>query len=190
MPVPPVKPKPALPDRIGRDCRVLFVGINPGLRSAALGHHFAGHGNRFWKLLNASGLVDTPLGPDDDVRLPELGLGLTNVAARPTRGSGDLGSSDFAAGRAVLLRKVRRFGPQVVVFVGITAFRAYFEERGAVVCGARPERIGRARVFVLPNPSGRNAHYDFDRMLEAWRALADSLRSAEDSARRAAGPSD
>src|SRR5687767_1551401 len=151
---------PPLRDRIGPDVRVLFVGINPGIRSSLTGHHFAGFSNRFWKLLHESRLVPEPIGYWDDDRLPEWGYGVTNIVARPTPGIDTLRPEEYVAGRARLRRKVLRHRPRVVALVGVTVFRALFPERkGAVKLGLQPETIGDSAVFVLPNPSGRNANF-------------------------------
>jgi TDG/mug DNA glycosylase family protein len=153
--------------------RVLFVGINPGIRSAQIGHHFAGYSNRFWKLLYDSGLVPEPLRPEDDDRLLEWGLGITNIVARPTPGMDTLKPAEFVTGLAILRRKVRRFEPHVVAFVGVTIYRTVIGRRSApVTCGPQPERFEGAEAFVLPNPSGRNANFSYAEMLTAYRALA------------------
>ena len=152
--------------------QVLFVGINPGIRSSLTGHHFAGYSNRFWTLLFDAGLVDERLTCADDGRLPEWGYGITNIVARPTRGVAELRPDEYVEGRVRLRRKVLRHRPAVVAAVGLTVFRALFpERRGAIRLGLQPERIGASRVFVLPNPSGRNAHYSYAEMLEAFKAL-------------------
>jgi double-stranded uracil-DNA glycosylase len=156
---------------------VLFVGINPGVRSALTGHHFAGFSNRFWKLLFQSRLVPDPVTYLDDDRLPEWGYGITNIVARATPGIDELRPEEYAAGRSRLRAKVRRHQPEIVAFVGITVYRAMFpEHRGPVTIGLQKEQLGDAVVFVLPNPSGRNANYSFDEMLRAYRALARHLK--------------
>jgi TDG/mug DNA glycosylase family protein len=168
---------PTLRDRIRPGVRVLFVGINPGVRSALTGHHFAGFSNRFWKLLHESGLVPEPIGFEDDGRLPEWGYGITNIVPRATPGIDTLEKSEFVHGRVRLRRKILRHRPRVVAAVGVTVFRAMFpERRGAILLGLQAERIGDAAVFVLPNPSGRNANYSYQEMLEAFRSLAGYLR--------------
>lgn len=160
-----------------RDCikpgvQVLFVGINPGIRSAATGHHFAGFSNRFWKLLFESGLVPERIGYEDDRRLPQWGFGITNIVARPTPGIDTLQRQEFVAGRATLIRKIRRYRPRIVALVGVTVFRAMFpDHRGLVTPGPQTQTLAGARVFVLPNPSGRNANFSFAEMLEAYRQL-------------------
>lgn len=151
---------------------VLFVGINPGLRSAALGHHFAGYSNRFWKLLFESKLVPEPVGFLDDGRLPEWGFGITNLIARPTAGVHVLAPAEYAAGVRVLRRKVRRWRPRVLASVGVMVFRALSGDRsGKVRLGPKPGAFEGARLFVLPNPSGRNANYSYGDMLAAFVAL-------------------
>jgi len=170
---------PPLRDRIGRDLQVLFVGINPGLRSAITGHHFAGPSNRFWKLLYEARLVPEPIGFADDVRLPEWGYGMTNIVARPTAGVDGLRPDEFIEGRARLLRKIRRHRPAVVALVGVTVLRACFPAHaGPVALGPWPAPLAGSRVFVLPNPSGRNANVTYDGMLVAFRSLRRASRRA------------
>ena len=166
---------PPLRDRVRPPVRVLFVGINPGLRSATIGHHFAGYSNRVWKLLYDARLVDEPIRTEDDRRLPEWGFGITNLIPRATPGIDALKPAEYEAGERVLRRKVRRWRPKVVAFVGVTLFRAVFRRRSGepIALGAQRERFEGARVFVLPNPSGRNANYSYGEMLEAFKALGD-----------------
>ena len=168
----PDTPLPPLRDRIGPGVRVLFVGINPGVRSALTGHHFAGYSNRFWKLLHDAKLVPEPITFRDDDRLPEWGYGVTNLIARPTPGIDTLRREEFTAGKARLRAKIRRYRPPVVALVGVTVFRAMFpEHKGPAALGRQRERIGGAVVFVLPNPSGRNANFTYAEMLTAFRTL-------------------
>jgi len=148
--------------------RILFVGINPSLRSAEVGHHFAGPGNPFWRLLHASGLVPGPLTYEDDVRLPGWGLALTNIVPRATREASELRREEFVEGQRTLARLIARLRPKVVAFVGTTVYRAFFGPRVSGGAGPKPERIGEARVFVLPNPSGRNAVYPGFRDKLVW----------------------
>ena len=154
--------------------RVLFVGINPGLRSAALGHHFAGYSTRFWKLLFDAGLVPERIGFEDDVRLPEWGYGLTNLVPRPTRGIEELAPAEYAAGLKTLRRKVRRWQPGVVALLGVTLYRVMLSVKAPAPfpIGWQPDVFEGARVAVLPNPSGRNAHYSYAEMLACYRSLA------------------
>lgn len=160
-----------LKDRIAPGARVLFVGINPGVRSAVTGHHFAGPSNNFWKLLYDSGFVPERVTHVDDDRLPEWGLGITNLVARPTPGVMDLSLSELRAGRAALERKVKRYQPRMVALVGITVYRALFPGPRPIKPGRAREVLGGAPVWVLPNPSGRNAHYSYQAMQQAFRRL-------------------
>ena len=163
---------PPLRDRIKPGVRVLFVGINPGVRSALTGHHFAGFSNRFWKLLFEAKLVPEPITFTDDDRLPEWGYGITNIVPRPTPGIDTLEPAEYVAGRLKLRAKIRRYEPAVVALVGVTVYRAMFPERkGAVSLGLQEERIGESAMFVLPNPSGRNANFTYAEMRAAFRAL-------------------
>jgi TDG/mug DNA glycosylase family protein len=159
-----------------RDCckpgvRVLFVGINPGIRSAAIGHHFAGYSNRFWTLLDDSGLIPEPLRPEDDARLSEWGFGITNLIARMTPGIDTLKPQEYDQGLRILKRKVRRWKPTIVALVGVSLYRAIYKVKGPVTLGLQKERFESARVFVLPNPSGRNANFSYAEMLAAFRKL-------------------
>jgi len=165
-------PLPPLRDRIQPGVRVLFVGINPGVRSSLTGHHFAGFSNRFWKLLVDARLVPEPITFTDDDRLPEWGYGITNLIRRPTPGIDTLRPEEYVAGRARLRAKILRYRPSVVALVGVTVFRAMFPaRRGSVTLGLQEERIGDSAVFVLPNPSGRNANFTYAEMLAAFRKL-------------------
>ena len=167
-----------LTDRIEPGVRVLFVGINPGVRSAETGHHFAGFSNRFWKLLFEARLVPERLSWEDDVRLPEFGFGITNLIARPSPGIDDLSPHEYVGGWGVLEKKIRRYRPAVVALVGVTLYRAILPlaspgERAParIPLGPQPLVIHGARVWVLPNPSGRNANYSYAEMLAAFRQL-------------------
>ena len=161
-----------LRDRIKPGVRVLFVGINPGIRSAETGHHFAGYSNRFWKLLFESGLVPERVTYEDDDRLPSFGFGITNICARATPGIDTLLPAEYLVGRAKLRRKILRYKPEVVAMVGVTVFRAMFpQHKGPVTLGRQQEKIGDSAVFVLPNPSGRNANFSYAEMLAAFIRL-------------------
>ena len=166
-----------LKDRVRRPVRVLLVGINPGIRSSQVGHHFAGPSNRFWKLLYESGLVPEPIGFADDVRLHEWGFGITNLIPRPTPGIDTLRPGEYIAGAKMLRRKIRRLKPEVVAFIGVTLFRSVFGRRPGqpVALGVQEERFEGARVFVLPNPSGRNANFSYAEMLDAFARLRRAL---------------
>src|SRR6266850_73430 len=169
---------PPLDDRVRPPVRVLFVGINPGIRSAETGHHFAGYSNRFWKLLYESRLVPEPISTTDDGRLPEWGFGITNLIPRATPGIDTLRPDEYVAGTRALRRKIRRWRPEVVAFVGVTLYRVVFARRSAepIGLGLQIEEFEGARVFVLPNPSGRNANYSYQEMLAAFRGLRTWLR--------------
>ena len=166
-----------LRDRIEPGVRALFVGINPGMRSDAISHHFAGFSNRFWKLLYESRLVPEAIRAEDDDRLAEWGFGITNLIARATPGIDTLKPEEYAAGASVLRRKIRRFKPRVVVLIGVTVFRSLFgrASRFPVRLGLQRERLEGARVFVLPNPSGRNANFSYVEMLTSFRELRRTL---------------
>jgi double-stranded uracil-DNA glycosylase len=139
--------------------RILFVGINPSLRSEAVGHHFASPGNPFWRLLYASRLVPEPLTWSEDQRLAEFGFALTNVCPRATRSASELHPDEIARGLRTLRRKIRRLRPTIVAFVGITLYRNFFGHATSGGAGAKPETIDGTHVFVLPNPSGLNASF-------------------------------
>jgi len=161
-----------LPARLCARPRILFVGINPSLRSAEVGHHFAGPGNPFWRLLHAAKLIDEPFTHVDEVKLPGLGLALTNICARATRAASELSPEEFKAGRAALAKLIAKTKPEVVAFVGVTVYREFFGPKAPGGAGPKPERIGDARVFVVPNPSGLNASYPgFDDKLVWFRRL-------------------
>lgn len=162
-----------LPDRLRPGIVILFVGINPGLTSAAVGHHFAGPSNRFWKLLRDSGLVSAPLTHQDDARLPDWGLGLTNIIHRPTRGIDRLAAREYAQGKRRLLATIRRIRPSLVALLGVTIYRTLFpaSSKRPLALGLQPDRLAEIPLYLLPNPSGRNAHYSYREMLQAFRRL-------------------
>lgn len=149
-----------LDDVVRPNARLLLVGINPGLRSGAVGHHFAGNGNPFWRLLHAAKLTPVLLDYGEDQQLATFGIGLTNLCPRTTRTAAELTRAEIARGRVALARKIALWRPRVVAFVGVSLYSMYFG-RGASAGGpgAKPERISSARVFVVPNPSGLNASY-------------------------------
>lgn len=162
-----------LPDHIQPGLRVLFVGINPGLRSAQTGHHFAGYGNRFWKLLYDSKLVSERLTYVDDARLLEWDLGLTNIIRRPSAGIDSLKPREYTAGKRNLVETVKRYRPRVVALLGVTMYRRLFP--GGLILplrlGWQRERLAGARLYLLPNPSGRNAHFSYEQMCRAYAKL-------------------
>jgi double-stranded uracil-DNA glycosylase len=172
-----------LRDRIKPGVRVLFVGINPGVRSAQTGHHFAGYSNRFWKLLYESGLVPERVTFEDDDRLPDFGYGITNIVARATPGMNDLRAEEYQQGARLLLKKIEKLQPEIVALVGITVYRALLLSLGDASAMKREIRLGPqqppvpfpSQVFVLPNPSGRNANFTYTEMLAAFRSLRRAL---------------
>jgi TDG/mug DNA glycosylase family protein len=147
-----------VPDLIRSGLSILFVGVNPGLYSAAVGHHFARPGNRFWPTLALAGLTPERLSPDDERKLLDLGIGITNVVSRATATADELSSDELASGARRLAAKVRRFEPKIVAILGITAYRTAFQRPDATL-GKQLEMLGRSTIWVLPNPSGLNAHY-------------------------------
>lgn len=153
--------------------RLLLVGINPGRNSGAVGHHFAGNGNPFWRLLHASGLTPRLLPYAEDQRLAEFGIGLTNLCPRTTRTAAELTRAELARGRVALARKIARWRPAVVAFVGVSLYRYYFGVTDGPGPGPKTETVAGARVFVVPNPSGLNASFPgFAHKLPWFEALA------------------
>jgi len=150
--------------------RVLFVGINPGLYTAATGHHFARPGNRFWPTLHAAGFSERLLHPSEQRELLKDGYGITNLVNRATATADELEPAEFLAARARLAAKVRRLRPRIVAFLGMGAYCHAFGLARASV-GEQPERFEGARVWVLPNPSGLNAHYTLDRLASEFARL-------------------
>jgi TDG/mug DNA glycosylase family protein len=154
--------------------RILLVGINPSTRSGAVGHHFAGNGNPFWRLLFESKLIPAPLTYAEDRRLADFGIALTNLCPRPTRAASDLMPPEIAAGRRALARKCARWRPRLVVFVGISLYATYFGLKQSGGPGPKPETVAGAPVFVVPNPSGLNASFPgFQNKLVWFVALRD-----------------
>jgi TDG/mug DNA glycosylase family protein len=168
--------KPGLPDYIPDNCRILFVGLNPGMRSAEVGHHFAGYTNKFWRLMADAGFLPPGTGFANDRNLPEYALGITNLVGRPTRGVSDLQPQDFADGRRTFLRKIRKHRPQTIAAVGLMVFREMVQTRRAVQCGLQAEKIEGIPIFVVPNPSGRNAHFTYQEMLRHFVSLREWTR--------------
>jgi TDG/mug DNA glycosylase family protein len=167
-----------VPDIIAPDLHVLFVGINPGLYSGAVGHHFARPGNRFWPALFAGGFTDRLLSPFEETRLLEVGCGITNLVDRATATADQLGDDELIAGARHLTRKIRRYQPRIAAIVGVTAYRVAFE-RPKAVFGQQEESIGETNLWVLPNPSGLNAHFqakELGRLFGALRAGANGER--------------
>jgi len=147
-----------VPDVIAHQLQVLFSGINPGLYSAAVGHHFARPGNRFWPALFSSGFTDRLFSPFEEQDLLALRYGITNIVGRATASAAELSAEELAKESKKLMAKVRRYRPRYLAVLGISAYRTAFGHR-TVELGLQEERIGDSRVWVLPNPSGLNAHY-------------------------------
>jgi TDG/mug DNA glycosylase family protein len=159
-----------VPDVIAPGLAVLFCGINPGLYSGAVGHHFARPGNRFWKGLHAAGFTSRVLAPWEERELLTLGLGITNLVNRATATAAGVGDEELRLGGARLRRKARRHAPRFVAFLGVGAYRTAFRAPSAAP-GPRPERFGTTRVWLLPNPSGLNAHYQLPDLARAFGDL-------------------
>ncbi|MFG2362077.1 G/U mismatch-specific DNA glycosylase [Streptomyces mirabilis] len=159
-----------VPDVVGDSLKVLFCGINPGLTTAATGHHFARPGNRFWPVLHLSGFTPRLMKPSEQGELPSYGLGITNVVARATARADELSAQEYREGGRLLSAKVERLRPGWLAVVGVTAYRAAFEDRKAVI-GPQERTIGDTRVWVLPNPSGLNAHWTAATMAEEFGRL-------------------
>lgn len=167
---------------VGPGLHVLFVGINPSLRSAEVGHHFARPGNRFWPTLHAAGFTPRRLRPDEDAELPAHGVGVTNLVFRPTREAAQITCEELREGALALERTVALHRPRLVAVVGITAYRTAFGRPKAAI-GLQPDEIGGRPVWILPNPSGLNAHYkpaDFARLYAQARVYADALAAGSD----------
>ena len=170
-----------LPDYLPNHPDILFVGINPGSYSAQQGHYYARATNRFWWALNASGLLAVPLSPQEDWRLSQFGLGLTDLVKRPTNSAAHLRGDEFAAGRRALADKIARVQPLIVCFNGLTGYQQFFQE--TTQPGRQTRRLYGAWVFVLPSTSARNAAYSRDVILGYFRdlcALRDALRHHEE----------
>jgi TDG/mug DNA glycosylase family protein len=159
-----------VPDVIAARLRVLFCGINPGLYSAAVGHHFARPGNRFWPTLHAAGFTPRVLSPFEEHELLFARLGITNLVGRATATADELSPQELRRGARSLARKVRRWTPRFVAFLGLGAYRTAFARPSAVI-GPQPEMIADASVWLLPNPSGLNAHYQVPQLALAFGAL-------------------
>jgi TDG/mug DNA glycosylase family protein len=149
---------------------VLFCGINPGLYSAATGHHFARPGNRFWPALHASGFTPRRLHPSEERGLLALGCGLTNLVNRATATADELTGEEFLQGARRLQRKLRRWRPRTIAFLGLGAYRQAFGRPKAAL-GRQPERLEGSEVWVLPSPSGLNANYQMPALVQHFRSL-------------------
>jgi double-stranded uracil-DNA glycosylase len=182
---PPHRPTPAelraargrrVPDIVAPHLKILFVGINPGLYSGAVGHHFARPGNRFWPALQRAGLTPRLFTPGEERELLKSGIGITNIVNRATAAASELSKKELAAGGRRLAAKIRRLKPRVAAFLGIDAYRTAFGVRQVLV-GLQPDAIGSARIWVLPNPSGLNAHYQLKEFARLFRHLHAAARA-------------
>ena len=183
----PARPTPAglaaarqltIPDVVAPGLRVLFSGINPGLYSAATGYHFARPGNRFWPALYQSGFTPRQLRPDEQEQLLGLGLGITNIVDRATARADELTAQELRDGGAALLAKTARLRPRWLAVVGVTAYRAAFGRPGAVL-GPQELTAGDTRLWVLPNPSGLNAHATAPVLAEKFRELREAAEAQD-----------
>jgi TDG/mug DNA glycosylase family protein len=167
-----------IPDVIAPNLRVLFCGINPGLYSGATGHHFARPGNRFWPALHGAGFTDRLLSPWEERELLTRGYGVTNLVARTTAGADELTAEEFIAGHRRLLSKVKRYAPRFLAVLGVGAYRSAFQQPKAQL-GRQAELLGPAAVWVLPNPSGLNAHHQLADLIRLFAALRKATDPSE-----------
>lgn len=165
-----------VPDIVAPHLKILFVGINPGLYSGAVGHHFARPGNRFWPALQRAGLTPRLFAPREERELLKSGIGITNIVNRTTAAASELSKKELAAGGRRLAAKIKRLKPRVVAFLGIDAYRTAFGVRQVRV-GSQPIVIGNAQIWVLPNPSGLNAHYQLKEFARLFRRLHAASRA-------------
>jgi TDG/mug DNA glycosylase family protein len=162
---------------IAPNLKVLFVGINPGLYTAAIGHHFGRPGNRFWPALFAGGFTERLLFPWERQLLLDAGYGITNLVRRATARADELNAEELRAGAKALVKKIRRYQPRFVAIVGITSYRIAFD-RPLATLGRQDEKIADASIWVLPNPSGLNAHYQPAALAKLFRELHDAAEKA------------
>jgi TDG/mug DNA glycosylase family protein len=165
-----------VPDVIAKELGILFCGINPGLYSAAVAHHFARPGNRFWPTLHAATITDRLLSPYEERELLKFRCGITNIVNRATAAAGELSPNELELGAAQLQKKVRRYKPAFVAVLGISAYRTAFAATDAVL-GRQEQMIGSSVIWVLPNPSGLNAHYQVKDLARLFRELRDAARA-------------
>ena len=157
-------------DLLDHDLKVLFCGINPGIYSAATGFHFARPGNRFWKVLHLAGFTDRQLDPSEEHELLGLGYGITSLVSRTTARADQLSEEEYVKGGQILVRKVKRFRPRTVAFLGLGAYRTAFRHPTARV-GPQAEKINDSRIWLLPNPSGLNANYQVADFVDLFQQL-------------------
>ncbi len=165
-----------IPDIIAPDLRVLFCGINPSLYSAAVGHHFARPGNRFWRSLHTAGFTERLLSPFEDGDLLQFGYGLTNIVDRATARADELDAQELVTGQQQLAAKVQHYRPRFLAVLGISAYRTAFNRPKAIM-GKQDESLDSAIIWVLPNPSGLNAHYQLEDLKRVYRELLVAVRA-------------
>ncbi|MCL6299014.1 G/U mismatch-specific DNA glycosylase [Streptomyces kronopolitis] len=168
-----------VPDVAASGLRVLFCGINPGLMTAATGHHFARPGNRFWPALHAAGFTPRRLRPDEQEELLAHGLGITNVVARATARADELSAEEYREGGRLLAEKVARLRPRWLAVAGVTAYRLAFDDKRAAI-GPQQRTLGDTRIWALPNPSGLNAHWTPQALAEEYGRLRAAAFATED----------
>lgn len=174
-----IPPEKTLPDYLRPGLRLVFVGINPGIYSAHVGHYFARPGNLFWWAVSNSGLVPHAVSAQDDSNLWDLGIGFTDVVKRPTHSSGDLRQDEFDAGAIITSKKLEACAPKVVCFIGLLGATAFLGRH--VRPGPLSEKLGSSRLFAIPSPSRRNAHYGKDVILGYFKQLASFVSEVEGS---------
>ncbi|MEX3791450.1 MULTISPECIES: G/U mismatch-specific DNA glycosylase [unclassified Paraburkholderia] len=160
----------SLPDVIGPGLSILFCGINPGLLAASTGHHFAGRGNRFWRVLHRAGFTQEEFRPENDRQLLKGGYGLTAAVARPTARADQLSKAEIQAAAAQFEQKIRHYAPRFIAFLGKVALAEMSGQR-EIEWGLQARNFGGARVWVLPNPSGLNRSFSLDALVSAYREL-------------------
>lgn len=161
-----------VPDLVAPGLRVMLCGINPGLMSAAIGHHFGNPGNRLWPALHLAGFTPRRLHPTESHELLSYGVGITNLVARATATAAELGAAEIRDGVGPLTTLVETYEPAWVAFLGLTSYRTAFARPKATI-GEQRERLGEAGIWLLPNTSGLNAHYQLPDLAEAFKALRD-----------------
>jgi mismatch-specific thymine-DNA glycosylase len=167
-----------LPDYLRKGMKMILVGANPGERSARVGHYYAGRGNQFWLMMYESGVIPEPLSYEDDRRMVEFGIGLTDLVKRPTRGIEEIERQEFAEGRVLLARKLEDLRPRVVAFNGKMVYEKFVGRTCKL--GLQKETLYGARVFVLPSTSGQNAGTDRGVKIRYFKKLASLLKSLKD----------
>src|SRR5580692_10104376 len=163
-----------LPDVISTSLNMVFCGINPGMRSAAVGLHFANRSNRFWRVLHLAGFTARQLEPEEARLLLDHGCGITSAVARPTVSATDLSRADYIAARPVFERKIVKYTPRYVAFLGKPACAVFLNQRD-LSWGLQPTKLGESAVWVLPNPSGLNRAFPIGRLTDAYRELFEAL---------------